>query len=406
MSRAADIMPRGNPGALFRNGTMDFLAEWLLGYAQQGGMSPGALLGVFSQISDGDPDSWSAAFDRAAGAALTRAEHAQASGSQYLAALESLACWQAHRACLAMMDPTSAGAPTRTRAMTSAFRAYLTSSDTPLEPWEITFGHGRLPAYWTKRAEDADRLAIIIGGGDTYAEDLWFFGGKALLAAGWSILLVDLPGQGSTPYQGLHFGADTLGAMFGVFDAIRERGFSGDTALVGWSGGGAFVTKYSSLARPEDRLRAVVASAPVHDLAGMMRKAVPAVMRRDPHSPLLRLATAVARRNRVLRCAIAKYEWQFGPDGVAAIVDRFADLGRTDLAAASVPILALVGANESAESQLQAEHVVATVRRRHPASALVRFDRASGGAAHCQVGNLPLALATSLHWLNQVLAND
>jgi hypothetical protein len=32
----------------------------------------------------------------------------------------------------------------------------------------------------------------------------------------------------------------------------------------------------------------------------------------------------------------------------------------------------------------------------------VAFDVDSGGAAHCQVGNLPLAMAVAIHWLEEV----
>jgi hypothetical protein len=63
--RNDDVGERGGTGALFRNGTMDFLAGWLLGYAQQGGMSPGALLHCYSLIRDGDPESWTSTFLRA-----------------------------------------------------------------------------------------------------------------------------------------------------------------------------------------------------------------------------------------------------------------------------------------------------------------------------------------------------
>jgi len=50
--------------------------------------------------------------------------------------------------------------------------------------------------------------------------------------------------------------------------------------------------------------------------------------------------------------------------------------------------------------------VVAAVALRHPASRLVNFDGASGGAAHCQVGNLPLAMAVATHWLDEVMASS
>ena len=63
-------------------------------------------------------------------------------------------------------------------------------------------------------------------------------------------------------------------------------------------------------------------------------------------------------------------------------------------------MLALVGSAEDEESRRQAEEVVAALRERHPASTLVGFDKESGASAHCQVGNLPLALDRIIAWLD------
>jgi alpha-beta hydrolase superfamily lysophospholipase len=399
-----DVFERGNSGVLFGNETMDFLAAWLLGYAQQGGMSPGSLLHAYARIKDGDPASWSASFQRSADAARARASMAEGDQRAEEASTEWLAAAVAQRAALAMMDPTTDAARNTTAAMQAAFRAFLVNSGTAWEPWEIVLGAARLPAYRTPDFDHADRLAVIIGGGDTYVEDLWFFGAKTLLDDGWAVVAVDLPGQGSTPDQGLHFGPDTLSAMYRVFEAIRERGFSGETVLIGWSGGGIFVTKYASVARSEDRLRAVVASAPVYDAAALFRNALPSLLRNDPSSPLARLAIRLARRNKVVDAAMARYQWQFGPDGIAGVITKFADLGRTDIAAINLPVLALVGLAEDAESRRQAEAVIAGVLPRYPASELVTFDACSGASAHCQVGNLPLALARAVRWLDDIFA--
>lgn len=401
-----DLGERGNSGVVFRNGTMDFLAGWLLGYAQQGGLSPGTLLAAFAQIRDGDPDSWVTAFERTAMAAEDRAGHAERGGNRAAAALDWLAACTAWRATLSMLDPLGPRARRACERVGADFRSYLDASGTALGWWPVSFGAEALPAYLSAGAEQADRLAIVIGGGDTGVEDLWFFGGAALVAAGWPVLLADLPGQGTTPYQGLHFGARTEAGMRRLFQAVRERGFAGETVLVGWSGGGMFVTKYASLAEPADRLRAVVASAPMYDIGEAMRVAFPAILRRDPRSPALRAALALARRNKVLKVSLAKYQWQFGTEHIGSVLERFAELGRVDLGAIDVPVLGLLGVAEAQESHRQAEAVVAAVSARHPASKLVRFDQASGGSAHCQVGNLPLAMAVATQWLDEVLTRS
>lgn len=169
-------------------------------------------------------------------------------------------------------------------------------------------------------------------------------------------------------------------------------------------GGGIFTTKYASVARPEDRLVALVASTPVHDVRSMFEQALPRVLRGGTTSPLARVTLALARRNRVMAAALAKYDWQFGPAGLAGALETVdLSLLTTDLSAVDVPVLALVGAAEDLELQRQAKDVVAAVAARHPASRVETFDPISGGATHCQVGNLPDTMSRVTSWLSEVV---
>jgi len=403
-TRDQDIGDRGNPGGLFRNGTMDFLAGWLLGYTQQGGMSPGALLHCYSLIRDGDPQSWVSVFTRAGQEARHRAQRAEGAGRVEEAAAEWSATQIAFRAALEMVDPRTSEAQALTQAMSEAFEASLEASGAVVTRWDVPFADTYLTAYATPGLERAERLLMIVGGGDTYVEDLWFFGAKAAIERGWAVLFADFPGQGDTPSRGLHFGDTTMAGMRTVADAVRERGFDGDLVLLGWSGGGIFTTLFAADARPSDRVTALVASTPVPDPGSFFRRALPRVLQREPESVLVRTALAVARRNRVLRAALARYDWQFGPGGIAGIVDRFDDL-KVDLSALDLPVLALVGTAEFGESLRQSEEVIRHVEAAHPASRLMPFDGWTGAQAHCQVGNLPLALARALDWLEALDAD-
>lgn len=398
----SDVGKRGNYGALFRNATMDFSATMLLGHAQQGGMSPGALLRCFARIRNGRPASWTATFADEGPAAATRAVTAESSAQYAIAAQEWAASAVAHRATLMMQDPGTRVAWASTAAMEKAFQSHLRCADTALEFWPIPFLDGHLPSYVSPGLDRAEMLFVILGGGDTYVEDLWFFGGKAAIEQGWPVLMVDLPGQGSTPDQGFHFGPQTLEGLYATFDAVRARGFSGDVVLCGWSGGGLFVTKYASLARPGDRIRACVASTPVHDVQRFLTRAMPAVMSRDPSSVLARIVLSVASRNKVVQAALRKYDWQFGPGGVPHVVSTFAELGRTDLSELNIPMLGLVGSSEDREALEQATAVVDAVRQRHPESELRTFDSGSGADSHCQIGNLPLAMTAIFDWLRRI----
>ncbi len=53
---------------------------------------------------------------------------------------------------------------------------------------------------------------ILIGGGETCAEELYFWVGPAGVRRGYHVLLVDLPGQGMTPFEGLFFRTNTESA--------------------------------------------------------------------------------------------------------------------------------------------------------------------------------------------------
>lgn len=398
MTVARDVMQRGATGAIFRNGSFDVVAQWLLGCSQQGGLPPGALLDAFARIRDGSPASWTRVFT----ALAERWEsHARLGASP---AAHAWACTsQAWRAAMFWSDPRTPSAQAAARAMTAAFREHLRHLNAPLVPVRIPFADASLPGYVSRDLADANRVLVVVGGGDTYVEDLYSFGGRAALASGWAVAMVDLPGQGNTPASGLHFGPGTLDGLRATLDHLRSAGFGGAIALLGWSGGGIFTTKYASVARPEDRIRALVASAPIHDPVRMFERALPRLLTTKTAGRLAAAASHLARLRPTLRVALDKYGWQFGPLGIGGVVKTFGALGTTTLADLDVPVLALVGDDEDAESRVQAEETVAAVVARHPGSQVRRYGSWTGASAHCQVGSLTSVLDEVLSWLDDQL---
>lgn len=395
---SGDIMRRGRRSRIFRDATMAFLAEWLLGLASQGGTSVGLLLHCFGLIRDGDPTSWTTVFILAHEREAERAATAERAGREREAAAAWLSASVAAKASLMLADPAAPSFVGAIEGMRSAFAQFLRLAAQDVVPLQVPFRDGCLRGYASEGIEAADLAVLILGGGDTFAEDLWFLGGRALHEAGIAFAAVGLPGQGDAPLQGWYFGADTLEGLTATLDTLHARGFAGELVLLGWSGGGIFVTKYASLARPEDRLRAVIGSTPIHDVGAFFAAALPSMLQR-PDSPLARAAMAVARRRPVRRVLLAKYDWQFGPAGIAGVLAAAATLGRTELASLDLPVLALVGRSEDAEALQQANAVVDSVRPRHPVSDVVIFDAWTGADAHCQVGNLDLALERIIGWL-------
>lgn len=85
--------------------------------------------------------------------------------------------------------------------------------DPPVEPCPIPFEGKSLPAYFL-RPDSSGRqrkTLIMIGGGDTFVEDLILYIGPAALKRGCNVLVVDLPGQGILPSEGLPMRPDAEG---------------------------------------------------------------------------------------------------------------------------------------------------------------------------------------------------
>jgi pimeloyl-ACP methyl ester carboxylesterase len=381
----------------FKNGTMDFYVGWLLGYSQLGGLSPGAVYHCLNQVKDGDPRSWVRAFGAALAFEQAQARDAEATGALARASHHHLAATTAARAALDLCDPRDDEAARLVDAMERSFQAAMATAGHPLERWDIPFHDKHLPAYVSTRLAGATTLFVVVGGGDTYREDLWFFGGGAALARGYAVLLADLPGQGLTPHQGLHFGNATVEALAVAIRAVRARGFAGKLVLCGWSGGGLFSAKYVELFGGVD---AWIASTPIEDMARLFEEAMPALLRRNPAGSFQQAVLSLAGRfNPVLDASLRKYDWQFGPGGIANAVERFREVGKVDLDRLDTPLLALVGTSEAAEGRRQARRIYEAVLPRQPRSALVEFPPASGADAHCQVNNLPLAFDHLFGWL-------
>lgn len=244
MRREADLGDRQARHFRFRNGTMDFDAGWVLGYSQLGGLSPGEVFECLNAIRDGDPASWVRAFatmaDRQETAAKADAVPEPAAQRFLGAAVAARAAWQ-------MADPASPRAHVLLDQLERCFQASLAAAGSPLRAVELATTAGPLPGYATAPIHEPDPARstwyVVIGGGDTFREDLWFFGGARAVAAGFDVLLVDLPGQGSTPYRGLHLGEDTVLALRELLVRLRSNRPAARLVLTGYSGGGYFTVK-------------------------------------------------------------------------------------------------------------------------------------------------------------------
>lgn len=162
---------------------------------------------VFAQLTSLDRDQWAAAYSAAARPFETLAREAEAKGDT-AAAKDHF--WHAYGLYRMARFPTtnSDGKRAAYRKSQEMYRAALRYLPCVFESVTIPFNgkpneHDRFIGYFVRAREDAARrpLLILWAGIDTFKEDrteIW----EPVLAAGLSLLLIDMPGTGDAPLKG------------------------------------------------------------------------------------------------------------------------------------------------------------------------------------------------------------
>ena len=139
--------------------------------------------------------------------------------------------------------------------------------DPPFEVVSIPYENGKsLPGYFLKAdaSNKPRRTLMCLGGADSLAEELYFWGGgAAALRRGYNALLFEIPGQRgamySNPAAELFFRPDTEVPLKYVCDWVLARADVDPKrlAIVGWSLGGYFAPRAAAF---EKRIKACIAS--------------------------------------------------------------------------------------------------------------------------------------------------
>ena len=247
----------------------------------------------------------------------------------------------------------------------------------------VPYSGGELPGHFFKASDSSAPTMLVIGGADTCHEDRFLAQGRYYLNRGYSVALVDLPGQGVVQEQGLHWEPETERPIAAVIDVLVDR-FAVDTsklALLGMSLGGYFACR---AAAHEPRLGAVIAtpalSRPIELLVGL--------------APREASASAAARQNlEVLR-------WKAGATEEDQVTQRWGHVA-VDPSNVQVPFLSVLGTQEGGVWKKQTEEWHASIAS--PKKCLVVLDAPTGADAHCQ-GNNPLRLVQEVDgWLREIL---
>jgi pimeloyl-ACP methyl ester carboxylesterase len=383
----------------FKAYDMDFAFQWLMGSAVHGGAGIGESYYAAARIQDGNPASWGREWTALGERVRARGEAALAAGHVVSGREALLRAAIYYRAVLASMRPSDPGFRPAVAIMRACFRKGSSLLQPPVEPIEVPFEGAVLPGYFQKAAADdrPRRTLMMFGGGETFAEDLYYFIAPAAIRRGYNFMTVDLPGQGDLPFQGMYFRSDYETPMKIVVDYALSRSDVDPERLVGYgiSAGGYMVSRSATRER---RIKVCVANSMISNMHSVFL-----------HSPipkirgLLRLLANWKARFQMRMLELIAWRWGLDGKDFGAMVEKNRDVF-FDPAEITCPTLILVGEGEYQDEEMRRQQQHALSVLPNPRKQLLVGPMDEGAAHHCMGENLGLMSAFVFDWLDEVFA--
>lgn len=273
-----------------------------------------------------------------------------------------------------------------------------TSGIAPSARREVAFDGLRLPA-WSFPAPRPRGMMVIFGGFDSYIEE--FFPILAVLQQkGFSVIAFEGPGQGAViEEQNAPMIPDWHRPVAAVLDAFNLN----DVTLIGISLGGCLAIR---AAAHEPRVRRVVAFDVMSDFFECMMKTAPGagvsvirgLLATGADALLDRLIGRFSRGKPVAEWGIAQACHVFGSERPSQAF-RAAQTYHTRDVSGNVrqDVLLLAGSQDHYVPLPQLWDQITLLSKARSISARV-FTREEQAQAHCQIGNMPLAIDTICNW--------
>jgi len=379
----------------FTDTDMDFnFGTLVLGSAVNHGVEIGESFYTVSKIKDGDAASWQKEWFSMARLAEARGEESLASGHRVSARDQLQRAANYYRISLLSILPNDPRLKERALKSRNLMKKAGMLFDPPLEYFEIPFEGTVLPGFFRKAAPGSKpaQTLIMIGGGETFAEDLVFYIAPQTHDRGYNFMTVDLPGQGLLPLAGKPFRPDMNVPMKAVVDYALSRPDVDPKRLAsyGYSGGGGFVPQ---AAMHDPRLKAIAMSSGVVD-AYPLFSTMPVVLADQKE-----IASWTTFHGNIVKAIC----WRWGvpmdkPSGLAK-----ANKGFTfDPAKVTVPALLIVGEGEYKSEEVKRQQQVCMDNFPNPLKKLVITPANEGASNHCVMENRSLVSQVLFDWLDDV----
>lgn len=398
------------PTYYFEDFYRDFFFTRVLCVTPHGGSEIGEAFAVADRIKGENTDTWETEWTRMGQRIEGVAGEARARGHGQSAREAYLRAYTYYRAGLFFLAPTRKPRYKLVyRDARRCFRAAAELSRPRTETIRFPFEEGEVPGYFVPATagDDARPTVLVLGGGDTCVEDLYYFVGPPGHRRGYNVALVELPGQGVTPLDGMALQPDAERPVETVLDVVLDRPDVDPDAVggVGVSLGGYLLPR---AACHDDRLGACVASSLLTDFyAYLDENPIFWWLARIEDTPAM---SAIERFNRAawepIEAAIDTYLWRFGAESIDGWLER-SKAFQFDPAEIGCPTLLLAGQEEYDYSETvrrAQDTALAAVDQPHSTLEVMPNDIGAGG--HSGLGNVSYLSHVIYDWFDEVFEGD
>ena len=329
----------------FQDNEMEFSLALILGATGNGGCEIGEAFVTAARIEEGNAKSWQKEWIAMAELAEARGDASLAKNHSVSARKQYMRASYYYRAALISMLPQNP----LFRETANSSRSLLQKGGKLLNPsleyFEIPFEDYLLPGYYWRASEKPGehKTLIMIGGGETFAEDLFFYIAPLAHERGYNFLTVDLPGQGLLPLEGHVFRADMNVPLKAVVDSALSRPEVDPEklAMFGISGGGGFVPQ---AAQEDKRIKAIAMNSAVVDAYRLFAAMPVATITEE------QMQNFSSFKENTIR--VIAWRWGVPMDAISGLVE--ANRGFSfDPSQITCPALSLVGEGEYADPNVQ-----------------------------------------------------
>ncbi len=342
-----------NKHLYFKNPDLDYFLQYALACQTYQGSAYGECFAAASHIQEDDLESWIHAWTALAHKVAADGRNAEARGHPISAREAYLRAATYYAVALIALSPRDPRFRETFETYRATFRRAATLQDIPFEMVNLPFDGKSLSGYFLRAAGPAQKRPTLIVLGDRFAEELYFWGGApAATRRGYHVLLIDQPGQGITPLDGLYTRTDAEVPVGAMVDYLSSRGEVDPSriALYGIASAGYMATRAVAF---EKRISACIADTPLCDMESLMIAEAPA-------------ASPLSASERALRATLFDLTaWQAGKTQLSDLFEVFKGMKVDDVGSITCPMLCLASSSEVAE-RLRQTHKIYEVLSKRP----------------------------------------